>query len=108
MARQEILCINRNDDDGNPDGGTVRGKGINIKWQKGPLGNGKDRKEPNGAFVVDVIIVAKQRIDFYQKSGFACRENELAISYLQQALMHLDLRTKRRENEGVEGTHEGN
>ena len=54
---------NDSDDDGNPAGGMVRGVGLFIQWQNGPLGRGDERREPNGAFVETVIAAAKQRIE---------------------------------------------
>jgi len=91
--------------DGKPNGGVVTGKGLEISWQKGPLGRGTERKEPNGAFVETVIAAALQRIEFYQASGFACSENASAIQNLKSALAVLDFRTQQREGAGVEGTH---
>ena len=91
--------------DGKPHGGFAKGVGMDISWQKGPLGRGTDRKEPNGAFVETVIAAALQRIEFYQASGFACSENASAIQNLKSALAVLDFRTTQREGAGVEGTH---
>ena len=96
---------NYNDDQGNPAGGWAEGKGINIDFQNGPLGTGLDRIEPNGAFVETVIAIALQRIQYYQDSKFACRENALAITKLEEALHWLNHRTASREIRGVEGTH---
>lgn len=96
------------DENGNPTGGSVRGTGFSIDWQNGPLGRGADRKEPNGAFVEDVIDAARQRIKFYQEASqgrFACPENALALRYLDMALEALDQRTRQREARQVEGTH---
>jgi hypothetical protein len=98
---------NSNDENGNPAGGNVRGTGLQIDWQNGPLGRGEDRKEPNGAFVETVIDAALQRIQYYQNSKFKCRENALAITKLEEALHWLNARTARREHQKVEGTHEG-
>lgn len=100
-------CVYQNisDADGNPLGGDFKGIGIDIEWQRGPLGRGPERKEPNGAFVETVIAAAKQRIEYYQKTKFTCRENALAITKLEEALMWLDKRTRDREDRGVEGTH---
>jgi len=99
-----------NDVDGNgmPAGGIVRGVGVAIDWQDGPLGRGEDRKEPNGAFVETVIAAAKQRIEFYQTANngkFACHYNKLAILLLDCALDVLGWRTGERELRQVEGTH---
>jgi len=99
---------NNNDENGNPAGGTVKGIGIDISWQNGPLVVDGTRKERNGAFVEDLIIAAIQRIEYYQASRFACEENAAAIYALQKALFAMNERTKRREAQGVEGTHKGN
>ena len=94
------------DKDGNPAGGTASGRGFAISWQNGPLGRGVDRREPNGAFVEDVVAAALGRLDFYQASRFNCAANAKAIEHLQAALEALDARTRDRETRAVEGTHE--
>lgn len=99
---------NVTDANGNPAGGVVVGTGFTISWQDGPLGRGADRKQPNGAFVEDVIAAVMQRIEHYQMAQngkFACLENERAITHLTNALEELDCRTKAREARNVEGTH---
>lgn len=96
---------NNTDADGNPAGGWVGGKGLDITWQDGPLGVGADRKEPNGAFVETVLSAVKQRLEFFQKSKFACDENEAAIGSIQLALGALARRTTKRQDQGIEGTH---
>lgn len=94
-----------NDSDGNPAGGSTFGAGFAISWQNGPLGRDADRKEPNGAFVEDVIAAAADRIRCYQASRFACETNAEALHHLELALAALDRRTKEREARAVEGTH---
>ena len=101
------ICENYFDANGMPEGGVAFGPGFAISWQRGPLGTGVDRKDPNGAFVESVIDAALQRIEWYQESGFACDENAEAIEHLQLALEALDRRTQRRTDAGVEGTHRG-
>ena len=93
---------------GQPAGGCTYGVGFAISWQNGPLGTGADRKEPNGAFVEDIIKAAIDRLEFYQRGGFACQENAEAIGFLEGALNRLWNRTRRRINAGTEGTHSGN
>lgn len=93
------------DDAGKPQGGTTTGKGIDIRWQNGPLGRGEDRIEPNGAFVEGVIAAAVGRLEFYQQTQFKCRENALAITKLEEALHWCNHRTQAREARDVEGTH---
>jgi len=99
---------NNSDENGNPAGGHVTGKGLVVHWQNGPLGRGAERQEPNGAFVETVIVAAKQRLEYYQETKFNCIENQQAIGHLNNALAVLNARTERREEQAVEGTHKGN
>jgi hypothetical protein len=101
----DYKCGNQQDENGNPTGGSVRGTGLSIDWQNGPLGRGEDRKEPNGAFVETVIDAARQRIEFYQASKFKCRENAIALTKIEEALLWLNKRTADRDKRQVEGTH---
>jgi len=98
---------NHLDDKEFSDGGYVKGMGLQINWQDGPLGHDNTRLAPNGAFVETVIAAAKQRIEFYQEAHngkFKCRENAIAITKLTEALFWLNKRTQDRENRNVEGT----
>lgn len=94
------------DEHGRPAGGWTRGTGIEITWQDGPLQVDGVRREPNGAFVEDVIRAAIDRIAYYQGSEFHCVENAVAFGHLQAALEVLKERTRGREARGVEGTHQ--
>jgi len=100
----------RLDENGKPAGGSSHATGIQIEWQNGPLGAPDDpeRKEPNGAFVQTIIAIARDRIQWYNDNGFACRENSCAITKLDEAQHWLNDRTNRRTAQGVEGTHQGN
>lgn len=75
---------------------------ILIRWQDGIVGPDGQ----NGAFVEDVIEAARQRIQFFNSTKFRCRENSLAITKLEEALMWLDARTDARLKQGVENTYE--
>lgn len=106
--KQKINAQHELDANGNPAGGTTTAEGIDIRWQNGPLGRGADKQEPNGAFVEGVIQAAADRLKFYQTASggkFACRENALALTKLEEALHWLDARTRAREEREVEGTH---
>jgi hypothetical protein len=95
-------------ENGCPAGGCTEAIGLYINWQNGPLGTGADRRVPNGAFVETVIAAAIDRLEYYQRAAgckFACRENALAITKLEEALHWLGHRTAARESRGVEGTH---
>jgi hypothetical protein len=81
-------------------------RGIVLRWQDGPLkDSGGNVRKPNGLFVESLIAAAADRIELYQKSPFACRENALALTKLQEALHWLQSRTQRRVAAGIEGTH---
>lgn len=106
--RQVIQSEQKVDENGNPTGGVARGFGIEINWQDGPLGNPPDLLKLNGAFVEGVLEAARQRLQFLQTASdgrFACRENSLAITKIEEALHWLDHRTMERNLRGVEGTH---
>lgn len=106
-AIQECVIEHYKDENGNPAGGIVKGVGLSVQWQNGPLGRGDDRKEPNGAFVETLISVAMDRLKFYNEGKFKCEENNFALIALKEALFYLNKRTERREKGKTEGTHEG-
>lgn len=72
-----------------------------VSFQKGPI------KEAgvNGAMNEDLIAMVIDRLQSFQESDFKCRENAVAITKLEEALMWLRKRTQDREDRGVEGTH---
>jgi hypothetical protein len=72
-----------------------------INFQEGPI------KEcgVNGVCNEDLIGMVICRLEHFQKSEFSCRENAVAITKLEEALMWLRKRTLGRENRGVEGTN---
>lgn len=105
MSKQGFFDQHWLDHKDRPAGGVTSGRGFTISWQNGPLGSGQDRREPNGAFVEDVIAAVISRIEFYQRSEFASDYNARALVSLKEAAAALDQRTKDREARGVEGTH---
>lgn len=106
MAKNGHFNENWTTVDGLPQGGVSCGRGFTICWQNGPLGRGNDRKEPNGAFIEDILDAAKRRLEYHQTTKFKCADNTLALNHLKAALAALDRRTRIREKRGVEGTHE--
>jgi hypothetical protein len=95
------------DQNGNPAGGVSSGCGFTISWQNGPLGRhaqgcgeglpcveGCTRRAPNGAFVEDVLDAVIERIDFYQRSGFNCQENEDAVAFLHRLKLAMEMNAK--------------
>lgn len=96
---------NFDDENGNPAGGWAEATGLRIDWQNGPLAVDGVRLEPSGAFVETVLAVAKSRLEYYQDSKFNSTYNANAIRAIDEALAHLQQRTRDREARGVEGTH---
>jgi hypothetical protein len=72
-----------------------------VHFQEGPI------KEDgvNGVNNEDLIAMVICRLEHFQKSEFSCRENALAITKLEEALLWLRKRTMGREQRGVEGTN---
>ena len=53
----------------------------------------------------DLLVMVIRRLQEFQESEFKCRENAMAITKIEEALLWLRKRTIARENRGVEGTH---
>ncbi len=72
-----------------------------VAFQKGPI------KEcgVNGVMNEDLIAIVIDRMRGFQSGDYKCRDNALALTKLEEALMWLRNRTNEREARGVEGTH---
>ncbi|MBC2115697.1 Acb2/Tad1 domain-containing protein [Listeria booriae] len=74
---------------------------VQVKWQDGVVtDNGV-----NGVQINDVLNVALERLQELNKQ-YPCRENSIAITKLEEAMMWQDKRTKDRVKRGVEGTYQ--
>ena len=76
--------------------------GVRIDFQKGPLGE----VPPNGLSVESLLASCEDRLVGFQSGEFACRENAIALTKLQEAMMWLQKRTRDRMARGVEGKNE--
>ena len=72
-----------------------------IRFQDGPI------KEAgiNGVMDENLIAIVIDRLRGFQSGKFSTRENAIALTKLEEALMWLKERTRGRESRGVEGTH---
>ena len=72
-----------------------------VNFQCGPI------KEAgvNGVMNEDLLVMVKTRLEYFNQTEFRCKENSMAITKLEEALLWLRKRTMGRENRGVEGTH---
>lgn len=72
-----------------------------INFQCGPIAeNGV-----NGITNENLLNLVKIRLEGFQSSDFKCRENAIALTHIEEALLWLTYRTSKREARGVEGTH---
>jgi hypothetical protein len=71
-----------------------------VNFQDGPI------KEAgvNGVMNEDLLAMVIDRLQGFQNGDYKCRENAVAITKLEEALMWLRKRTQDREDRGVEGT----
>lgn len=72
-----------------------------IKFQNGPVKEAGYNGHTNEAFLAVLI----DRLRGFQSGKFACRENALALTKLEEAAQWLAHRTRQRLARGVEGTH---
>lgn len=79
-----------------PEGGVV------ILFQNGPI------KEAgvNGVTQEALLTIVIDRLRSFQAGQFSCRENAIALTHCEDALMWLQRRTVARIKRGVEGTHQ--
>lgn len=73
-----------------------------VHFQEGPT---KEVGGCNGVFHEDLIAICIDRLEHFQKSEFACEQNEAALMNLKQALTWLRNRTNDRKSRGVQGTY---
>ena len=72
---------------------------IKIRFQQGPI------KETglNGTQIEDVLDILCKRLAGFQEGPFKCRENAIALTHMETALLWLKQRTAKRLSQGVEG-----
>lgn len=72
-----------------------------IKFQNGPIAEAG----VNGISNEALLAIVEDRLKGFQSGPYACRENALALTKLQEALVWLHSRTLERVARNVEGTH---
>ena len=71
-----------------------------ISFQKGPI----KENGINGITNEALLLIVRDRLQGAQKGSFACRENALALTKIEEALFWLNHRTNDRRQRQVEGT----
>lgn len=77
------------------------GDATSISFQNGPIAEAG----VNGLTHEVLIAVVVDRMRDFQRGPYACRENAIALTKLEEAQHWLHSRTKARISRGVEGTH---
>lgn len=73
-----------------------------ISFQNGPI----KESGVNGVTQEALLAVVIDRLRSFQSGPFSCRENAIALTHCEDALMWLQRRTVARIKRGVEGTNQ--
>lgn len=71
-----------------------------MKFQKGPIAEAG----VNGCSNEALLAIVEDRLKGFQSGDYACRENAIALTKIQEAMHWLHHRTRERVARGVEGT----
>ncbi len=73
-----------------------------INFQNGPI----QETGVNGISGEALLAIVEDRLLGFQSGQYACRENAIALTKIQEAMMWLQKRTRDRVSRGVEGTNQ--
>lgn len=73
---------------------------FHVHFQNGPIAEAG----VNGISQEALLAVVEDRLKCFQAGPYACRENALALTHIQEAMHWLHHRTRERMQRGVEGT----
>lgn len=73
-----------------------------IDFQNGPI----NEVGVNGLTHEALLAIVIDRLRSFQKGPYACRENALALTKLEESMHWMQHRTLARMRRGVEGTHQ--
>jgi len=74
---------------------------VRVSFQNGPV----KENGVNGCHQEDLLAIVIDRLQSFQNGKWACRENALALTKIQEAMHWLNHRTQSRIKRGVEGTN---
>lgn len=75
---------------------------LKVLFQNGPIGE----SGVNGISNEALLAIVEDRLKGFQSGKYACRENQMALDRVQEAMHWLHHRTRERVARGVEGTHQ--
>lgn len=73
-----------------------------IRFQKGPR---KDDNSRGGVIDTDLLEIVRHRLQCFQKGDFATRENAIALTHIEEALLWMNKRVEDRIERNVLGTY---
>lgn len=82
------------------DNGNGTCHGAEVRFQKGPI----VESGVNGISNEALLAIVEDRLVGFQSGQYACHENAIALTKIQEAMMWLQKRTRDRVARGVEGT----
>lgn len=85
-----------------PDGYDYSCSRMVILFQNGTI----PENGTNGVTQEVLLAIVQDRLHSFQAGPFACRENAIALTHLETAMLWLQKRTRDRMTRGVEGTHQ--
>ena len=75
---------------------------LDIHFQEGPI----KEHGVNGITQEALLAITIDRLRSFLAGSFSCRENAIALTHIEEALMWLQRRTVARIKRGVEGTNQ--
>lgn len=83
--------------------GTIEVPMIHLEFQKGPRNDSEAR---HGILDSDLLEIVRDRLKSFQEGPYATRENALALTCIEEALLWMNKRSEDRLERGVLGTTE--
>lgn len=74
---------------------------LHLEFQRGPRTEELSRR---GVLDVDLLEIVRDRLKAFQRGPFATRENDLALTHVEEALLWMNKRVEDRAERGVLGT----
>lgn len=93
--------LSKNPSADDPEYGPRAATSVEIFFQNGPI----NEAGLNGVTQEVLLAIVADRLRSFQAGKFACRENALALTKIEEAQHWLHSRTLARMQRGVEGTH---
>ena len=75
---------------------------VEIQFQKGPR---KETNASHGVLDTDLLEIVRHRLQSFQEGEFATRENAIALTHIEEALLWMNKRVEDRIERNVLGTY---